>query len=221
MPKSFAERLRRVCDTHSDEALRSYGRQALVARTMDVSEETVRKWFAGIMLPRPDKIRKLAKFLGVEETWLLFGKDPDVDAKAQKTLSRNVDGAVLYVRGLIQMAGGVTADPGPKDSRGSYVDFYAIIDGRQVAIHVSFGREVEDGYLVPVPAEHEELRVLAVVPYRANYLVLDMPDELIARHKRRKGGDFSIMVERADGGGFVTDGDEWPRLRPGALPPLD
>jgi hypothetical protein len=187
---------------------------------MDVSEETVRKWFTGFMLPRPDKARKLAKLLGVEETWLVLGRDPDLDVKQQRTHARNVDGAVLYVRGLIQMAGGVTADPGPKDSRSAFVDFYAIINGTQIAVHVSFGRETEDGYIMPVPAEHAELRVFGVVPYRANYLVLDMPTDTIDAHKRRKGGDFAVLVERAEGGGFVSGGDEWPRLRPGSLPAI-
>lgn len=218
MSKTFSTRLRRACDTSEREELRGYGRQALIARTLDVSEETVRKWFAGVMAPRPEKMRKLAKFLGVELTWLALGQDPEMDAKQTKVLTRNVQGAVLYVRGLIQLAGGVTADPSAKDTKSGIVDFYAVLDGVHQAIHVSFGNETDEGYVIPVPAEHAELRVLAVVPYRANYLVLDMPSEMIDKHRFRKGGDFAVRVERAEGGGFITDGEEWPRLRPGSLP---
>jgi hypothetical protein len=218
MSEAFAKRLRRVCDTHEREELRTYGRQALIARTMNVSEETVRKWFAGLMAPRPDKARKLAKFLGVDEVWLILGRDPDVEAKDQRVLARHSSGAVMYVRGLLQLAGAVTADPTPRDPRGKYVDFYAVVDGQNLAIHAPYGRETDDGYLVPVPAEHHELRVLPALPYRANYLVLDMPTDMIDRHAFRKAGNMAVTVQRAEGGGFISGQDEWPRLRPGSLP---
>lgn len=217
MSKAFADRLRRICDTHEREDLRVYGRQALISRAMEVSEETVRKWFSGAMMPRPDKAKRLAKFLNVDEVWLVLGRDPDVDAKDQKVLGRQASGAVLYVRGLLQLAGAVTADPGQRETR-KFVDFYATIDGQNVAIHAPFARETDDGYLIPVPVEHAQVRVLAVVPYRAGYLVLDMPTEMIAKHAFRKAGDLAVLVERAEGGGFVTDSDEWPRLRGGSLP---
>lgn len=215
--KAFSDRLRRICDTHDREDLRSYGRQAVIARAMDVSEETVRKWFSGAMAPRPDKAKKLAKFLGVDEVWLVLGRDPDVGAKEQKVLARNASGAVLYVRGLLQLAGGITADVGTRESR-KFVDFYLTVDGQQTPVHVAFGRETEDGFVIPIPAEHDETLVLAVLPYRSGYLVLEMPDEMIDRLAFRKAGERAVVAERAEGGGFVTDGEEWPRLRPGALP---
>lgn len=220
MSAAFAERLRRACDTHSDAEIRNYGRQALIARALGVSEETSRRWFSGMMAPRPDKMKKLAAFLGVDEVWLALGRDPDLDAKEQTALGRHVSGAVLFVRGLLQLAGAVTGDAGPKDPRSKFVDFYAIIDGRQIAVNVAFGRETDDGYVVPVPSEYEQVRVLAVLPYRANYLVLDMPPEMIRKHSFRKAGDLAVVVERAEGGGFISGEDEWPRLRPGTLPTI-
>ncbi len=98
------------------------------------------------------------------------------------------------------------------------IDFYAVIDGRQMAVNVQYGREVDDGYVIPVPAGYEQVRVFAVVPYRANYLVLEMPADMIRAHAYRKAGNLAVTVERAEGGGFITDGDEWPRFRPGTLP---
>lgn len=217
MTKQFADRLRRTCDTHDRSELREYGRQAFIARSLDVSEETVRKWFAGHMAPRPEKAKKLAKLLGVDEVWLVLGRDPDVDAKDQKVLARNASGAVLYVRGLLQLAGGITADPGTRETR-KFVDFYLNVEGRQVAVHVAFARETDDEYVVSVPAEYREVLVLTVVPYRAGYLVLEMPTEMLDKHAFRKGGERAVLIERAEGGGFITDREEWPRLRPGALP---
>jgi transcriptional regulator with XRE-family HTH domain len=218
MSKAFSERLRRVCDSHDNPDLRKYGRQALIAREMDVSEETARRWFSGMMAPRPDKMRRLAKFLGVDEVWLALGRDIDIDAKEQRALGRHVGGAVLFVRGLFELAGATTADASPHDPRGKAVDFYAVIDGRQMSVNVSFGRETDDAYLVPVPAEYEQVRCFSVLPYRANYLVLDMDPEMIRKHGYRKAGNLAVKVERAEGGGFISNGDEWPRLRPGTLP---
>ncbi|MBP0462416.1 helix-turn-helix transcriptional regulator [Roseomonas sp. PWR1] len=215
--EAFAERLRRICDTHDRAELRSYGRQALIARELDVSEETSRKWFSGVMRPRPGKMKRLAEFLGVDEVWLTLGRDPDVSAREQRILAKNASGAAYFIRGFLEMSGASTSVRSQRDNR-EYIDFFATINGDQVGIFAAFGRELNNKYIVQFPAEHHELRILAVLADRSEFCILDMSSEFLDRFSSRKAGDRAVDIERSTQGEFVTGGYIWPRLRPGKLP---
>jgi hypothetical protein len=61
--KAFSNRLNSACDSNSHVPAYNYGRPSWIREHMasdmgvEVSTETVRKWFAGESRPRPDKMR--------------------------------------------------------------------------------------------------------------------------------------------------------------------
>lgn len=214
----FVARLNQACDDAGDRLPpKGLGRQAAIARHLDVSEEAVRKWFAGEARPRRDLMRRLSDLLGVEESWLALGETPQVSRTEVRSHARRTGGAALLVRGMVELAGGACAEPSERDPRAGYVDFYCIKGGRQYAVHVALAREVEEEsgrYQIVIPREYPELLVVGVVPAgrsRCDFILL--PTEGIDRLKARKAGAYVIDFDRQDGPRYTTDGHSWPRVR--------
>jgi transcriptional regulator with XRE-family HTH domain len=212
---TFAERLEQACAGNPNLPPLGHGLQAEIARAVDVSQEAVRKWVAGVAKPRPATMKALADWLGVEESWLALGITLEVDRREIRAHGRKLSGAAMLVRGLITLAGGACGDPKERDSQGRYVDFYTFIDGQTHAVHVALAREVNDGtFEVLVPKEYEDVRVIGVVPVgRGHYDFLELPTDQIGGNKTRKAGAYSISLTRVGGGRYVTGDYGWPRIR--------
>ncbi len=52
-----------------------------------VSVQAVHKWLNGYAIPRGDKIKTLATWLGVSEHWLHYGPPPETPVSAKRTRS--------------------------------------------------------------------------------------------------------------------------------------
>jgi len=213
--EGFVRRLNQACDDvpnlippHGE------GRQIELAKRMGMSQEGVRKWFAGEAMPRRDAMRRLAQLLEVEEPWLALGITPDLTEAEKKVNTRNVEGAVLLVMGLMQLAGAQVAQPGDKDPTRAYVDFYAIMRGLQFSIHVSLARRISDGhYQISVPREFNQVSVIGVVPVgRGRFEFLDMTGSKIDEYKQRKAGSFILSLNRIDGR-YFTGSHVWNRIK--------
>lgn len=211
--KAFAQRLNAACDGHPHIPPYGQGRQTWIKENTGVSHEAVRKWFTGEARPRPNKMREISKILEVDEAWLSLGITPDLDPKERRARNAIADGAVNVVAGLIQMNGGNCAFPDDKDPRAAFVDLYAIIRGAQFSIHVALAQQVSEGvYKFNVPKEFEDCTVLgAVHPYPMRVHVLNLTQQLIMKHKGRKGGYYEITVHK-DGSEYKTGVDVWPRV---------
>jgi len=190
----FAKRLDSACDSVGQCPPKHKGRQNWVMRELksrfkeEVTPETVRKWFAGEAMPRPDKTAMLAELLMVDVAWLQIGVDPDMAPRDRKARNAVADGAVNAVAGFIQMDGGHPAFPkedGP-------VDLHAIIRGAKYDFHISTADA--DGHF-HVPVDNEELIVLGVA--RGDGFCLEiyelMPD-VIEKHGNRRGGSIEVAV---------------------------
>lgn len=212
---AFSRRLDKAMMNSKRTEFAEYGGQALLARKVGHRDEAVRKWLNGKAFPEFDTIRKISKVLGCSYPWLALGiGSEEEEARENRKSITTLDGAVMYVRGLIQLSGGATAELPKNDPRRSLVDFTAVINGKMVPVHVARSVEQDDGsLLVPIPWDYEQATVLAVVPYRGAFVVLQMPHEQIAKHAVKRPGDFAVTMYVAEGGGLVTDGDEWPRLK--------
>lgn len=184
-----------------------------LAKRMGMSQQGVRKWFSGEAMPRRAAMQRLAKLLEVEEPWLALGIMPEISREEKRINARNVDGAVLLTMGALTLAGGVCAIPGEDDIRREYVDFYAILRGTQMAIHVSYGREISPGlFELILPREYEQVRTIAVIPLgvtRFDFINLDAIHT--PKYMRRKAGAYSLSITRVEGK-YLTGAATWKRI---------
>lgn len=76
-PLDFSNRLNEACEIVGH-ARR--GRAATFARKFNVSGPTSHAWFTGKHMPEPERVREMARFLGIRYEWLYFGDGEMVDA---------------------------------------------------------------------------------------------------------------------------------------------
>lgn len=213
-PEDFHRRLKQVCDDSPIVPPYGHGRQVYIATKLKVTQEAVRKWFTNDARPRTSKMKELAKLLEVDEAWLSLGISPEMTVKEQRQHSQKVDGATYLLFGMFTLAGGHCAFPGEKDPRKDYVDFYTIIRGAQMAIHVCAGREVsKDTYEFILPREYGDVRCIGVVGHpNLKFNIIDLDHRLIEAHKVRKAGGYSLMIGY-NGGDYAQGRDKWPRIK--------
>jgi hypothetical protein len=211
---AFVARLKQACDESSIIPPPHQGRQAVIATPMGIAPEAVSKWFKGVAMPNRERMVELAELLDVDESWLDRGVKPEMDRTQRRAHAREASGAADLVRGMAKLSGAAVAEPTKTDPRAGYVDFYCTLNGRMFAIHVSLGRETAQGeYEFLVPNEYADTRTIGVVLYQREYVFIDMPADLINEVKVRKAGEFLISVTRAEGGKYVSDSVQWPRVR--------
>lgn len=194
--EGFVKRLNQACDDIPDRIPpHGAGRQIELAKRMGMSQEGVRKWFAGEAMPRRGVMAKLANVLKVEEPWLALGIAPEITRDEKRIRARNVQGASLLAMGAITVAGGACAIPDEEDPRKGYVDFYAIMHGMQMAVHVAYAKLVSPGaYEVTIPREHKDVRIIVAIPLgnnRWDYVMLDTVNS--PKHFTRKGGGAFML----------------------------
>lgn len=213
--KAFVARLKQACEESSYVPPPHKGRQQYLAEKLGVAPEAVSKWFKAVSMPRPDKLERLSEILQVDQSWLAFGISPEMDRAERKAHSREVDGAVHLVMGMIMLAGGHCGVPSARDQRAAYVDFYATVRGSVYPVHISLGRELSrDHFELLVPREYTDVRCIGVIGTNAgNYHFIDLPIAMIDEHKTRKSGQFALAINRVDGQRYMTGGDTWPRFK--------
>lgn len=212
--EKFKTRLIKACDDSPHIPEYGKGRQLVIADHLGISQEAVRKYFAGLSMPKKDKMGKLAEFLGVDQAWLALGIKPEMDTRAKKFAGRATEGAVMVVAGAIQLAGGNCALPTEDDPKRGYIDIYAIIRGVKTDIYVSRAREIADStFELIVPREFAQVKCLGFFDARGRLFdLVDLTTDLIERHKVRRAGDYTLTIRR-EGSQYLTDSDEWPRLK--------
>lgn len=152
----------------------------------DVSVETVRKWFAGEAKPRPDKVAMLAELLQVDMSWLSLGVDKGLAPREMKARSREIDGAVNIVAGLIEMDGGHAAFASEADQKRG-TDLHAIIKGAKY----DFSVVVCDEGVYRVPVRRDGVVVLGIRKDGFEIQIVEVPDDIIENAGNHRGG----MVE--------------------------
>jgi hypothetical protein len=213
--KEFSRRLNQACDDSPNVPEYGKGRQVVVAGKMDVSQEAVRKWFAGESMPKSDKVKKLADFLEVDRAWLALGEKPELARDEKKSVLRTLDAAVNIVAGTIKLKGANCFAPSDSDPRKDYTDFCAGIRGVMHSIHVTSAREVSGGtFELVVPREFQNVRCVGFLPDPKNlYHLIDMPTDFIERNKVRHAGDFVVTIDYVDGC-YKSGKDIWPNFNP-------
>lgn len=192
----FAQRLAKAADHHPHVPPIAQGRLSWFRdhfkadHGVDISLETVRKWFYGEAKPRPDKMTMLAQMLEVDEGWLSLGREPELQPREQKARNAVADGAVNLLAGIIQMNGGNPAFPVEGDRRAErhHIDLYAIIRGAQYAFHVSLAAKADVGYRFTIPPEWEDafqMGVIIIDP--TTFWFVEIGDQDVERGTKRGG----------------------------------
>ena len=191
----FAKRLNSACDANPVCPPLHRGRltwlqSELATRFKEkVSVETVRKWFAGEAKPRADKVAKLAELLKVDISWLSLGVDKGMAPRELKATSREIDGAVNVVIGLIEMDGCHAAFPNEADQKRG-VDIHAIIKGAKYDFHVVV---LDEGFY-RVPAKREGLVVLGLTKVGMGFEIVEIPEEVIEANGTNRGGVVELKA---------------------------
>jgi transcriptional regulator with XRE-family HTH domain len=206
----FARRLKKACEDNPVIPEKGKGQQVWLAQKLDVSQEAVRKYFEGQNRPRPDKMKQISKLLGVDESWLALGINPEMDGR-QKRQYQNRAEASTYIAFGVFMSNGYTCAFGKEgDDR---VDFYAIKGGQQKAISVTTARERSKSvWLLPVKTTYEETVNIVVMPIKPTQFEFVYMDPVgIAEHSEYRGGIIEVVAHR-DNRVLTTGGHTWKLL---------
>lgn len=206
----FARRLKKACDDNPVIPEKGKGQQVWLAQKLDITQEAVRKYFEGLNRPNPDKMKAIAKLLGVDESWLALGINPEMDGR-QKRQYQNQAGAATYLMFGVFIANGYTCAFGKEGDE--VVDFYAIKGGQQKAISVTTARERSKAvWLLPVKTSYEQTMNLVVVPIRSTqFEFIFMDQQGISEHGQNRGGIIEVTAHRDKG--FSTGEHVWKRLQ--------
>lgn len=218
--REFAQRLINACEASDRVPEKHHGRQTWLSEHLGVSREGVRKWFAGLSRPRAEVMTRLADLLGVDEAWLALGINPARTPRERRTLNRAASGAVYYVAGAIEMAGGSVAFPdNAEDGKQDDVDLYAILRGRQSSIHVATAERLAPAhYRIAVPEKHPGLTVIAAIPlYTLCPLLVLLPSRAIDQYSESRGG-YRVLEVTVEGEQVITEDFTWPVVRSFAEP---
>ena len=212
-PEGFYRRLKQVCDDSKTIPEYGKGRQVFLARRLKVTQEAVRKWFAGQARPNVKKMSQLADLLEVDEAWLSLGITPVLEPRERRSLSDKSEGAAYLLFGMFTLAGGHCAFRS-EASGSSDVDFYAITHGVQIAVHATPGREVSpDTYEFIIPRDYRNMRCYGVVRNSGmTFHVIALRRDLIDKHAARRAGGFAVAMGYTKGN-YMTGSDVWQRVK--------
>ena len=121
----FSNRLEYAANTSTSIPDHGFGRQVQIAKALGVSQEAVRKWFAGESSPRHNMMKKLANLLDVNYVWLALGNDQKEIAYFREVACRQ-DAAVYAFVSYLMNHGFTTAFPSQEEMH----DVTAIRDGK-------------------------------------------------------------------------------------------
>lgn len=165
--EALARRVQIACDNHPlipelHDGRLTWLKGEMEGAGMEVSLQTVQRWYHGVARPRPKKMTLLAKVLGVDESWLSSGKSVELDSAIDARKRRLVlEGSVNVVMGFVQLAGWQVALPEAKDRQDAH--FMSIIRGRQHLVHVARGSQAKDTVRFHVPANPSDLVIIGLV----------------------------------------------------------
>lgn len=216
--KGFAKRLAQACEENRNCPTEGRGKQKWLhdrlAEQHDLvfSAETVRKWFKGVMKPRMHAWSAIATVLEVDEQWLFRGIDQEETPTEKKKRNAVADGAVNYVAGLIQLAGGNIAFPETEGD--DQPDLFAIVKGKQHAIEIIHMPADKAGTFrvrAPVKAENKVVIVVTNGDAPTHFTLLRLTTELIAKNGKGRGGYVDLAIEKV-GSNFVSGEDSVPQI---------
>ena len=214
--EEFARRFQAACTGNPNVPEKNKGRLGWFREQfanrfgVSVTEESVRRWEAGLTRPHPhQKMVQLAEILRVDVAWLTTGQAGGVTKKQALAKSELASGSVNLVAGLMKMSGNHPAFPGEDDefARENNIDLYCIVRGVQKRYHVAvaeIGKNGQPTFTVPVTTG--KVIVLGVIPTGGLTYQLVSIDRQSVDEKGARNGDLIMFnldeVEHDDLEGF-------------------
>jgi len=122
---NFNERLEKACNGCDKIPPYGQGRQVVIAKMLGVSQEAVRKWFAGESKPRSASMHALANILDVEHVWLALGTESSETQRFREIARTQDAGLYCFTAYLIKNGFSVAYSKEPSETS----DIIAIRDG--------------------------------------------------------------------------------------------
>lgn len=175
------------------------GQQTKIAEELDVSQEAVRKWFAGDTVPRMEKSLQLAELLGVKHSWLMLGTahgEIDTDIKAAKRHVAGVYGLMAFLESR-----GVAARFLGEETIG---DVSFILNGEQFEVAVEVAQALDDSqtkWMVKFTRSQLEARgnisfiELDGTPYSVAGFFLFTPSDVIVKYGQAEREITSLLID--------------------------
>ncbi len=195
---NFPKRLAQACRSNSEIPEYGRGQQVFIATKLGVSQEAVRKWFAGESTPRRRMGERLATLLGVKYAWLMLGSTQGEITAGVKAAKRHEASTYSLMAQIIGKKSTATFDTGMDQS-----DLLMIKDGRQLHISTEFSEPDENGvYKASFSAEQIDatLTVACVVIYDDKHSVsadfIEIPADIWEAHGTQNGSDIEIRFQK-------------------------
>jgi transcriptional regulator with XRE-family HTH domain len=210
--KAFGKRLSQAVSSHP-RAPGGHGQQAWLRQelknrfALETSKESLSKWFAGVVLPRPRTLNQIAEVLQVDPAWLSMGVTPITKPKEKMVRNAVASGVVNYVAGLIQMQGGTIAFPA---SESEDIDLIAIVNGEHLSFQVKAFQHEKSMLKLHLSPKVEGLTVLGVDLGKgfADTEIIRVPHDVIEKHATKKGGFQELTLDS----NYRVDGEALPKV---------
>lgn len=187
----FYTRLLQACAENPDIPEYGKGRQTYISQKMGVSQEAVRKWFAGESKPKSAIGRKLADLLGVDYVWLVLGTSHGEIEKRREAASRQ-DAAVYALMSYLVEKGYSAAFDNENDN----VDIITIYQGLQnhIAVRVAEGKKdkLTAAFSLSVINDISTIVAVRTNTFSLSYDFLWIGPDVWASHGVREGNDMLL-----------------------------
>jgi transcriptional regulator with XRE-family HTH domain len=191
---TFAERLAQACRENEDIPEHGRGQQTYLAKKMRVSQEAVRKWFAGESLPKQAAMRKLSDILRVDHVWLALGTSYGEIEKRRVAAGRQ-DAAVYALAGYLIERGYNVAFADPSEGH----DIDAIGHGvHRVIVLRNAAAESKTKWTVRFPLVSMDLAHVAALRKNQSVFAYDfiwISAQQLAEHGYREGNDVCVELK--------------------------
>jgi hypothetical protein len=194
----FGKRLTIACDNNDLVPEYNRGRLTWIMRELErydvqVTKESVRRWFAGMSAPRQDKMRALAELLKVTEAWLAVGDESSGTVSEVKKRKIFSEGAVNYIIGLMAMEGFPIAHADEDDPKFNDMDFYTIVNAKQVPIRASVADVQKNKVVMTTSNNYEKVTSISVLKISdMDYRIVMIPATVSSREGTRKGSYVEV-----------------------------
>lgn len=187
----FNTRLLQACRENPDIPEYGKGQQTFIAQRLDVSQEAVRKWFAGDSKPKAAVGRKLADLLGVDYVWLALGTSHGEIEKRREAAGRQ-DAAVYALMAFLLEKGYSAAF----DNESDIIDIATIYQGLQnhLAVRLAEGKKenLTAAFNMSVISEVSTIIAVRTNTFSLSFDFLWVRPEVWAKHATREGNDMVL-----------------------------
>lgn len=210
----FSTRLKQSCQDNPDVPEYGKGEQVYLSQRLGVSQEAVRKWFAGDSKPKAAVGRKLAELLGVDYVWLALGTSHGEIEKRREAAGRQ-DSAVYALMSFLIEKGYSAAF----DNDHEKIDITTIYQGQQNHISVQLAEGKKDklmaSFRLSVINDVSTIIAVRTNTFSLSYDFIWAGPEVWANHGTREGNEVVLRFKNPQKKKYTVGGTKLTRYLEG------